>query len=79
MSRLDDVQTLINTNQNDFNGWLIPPRDEDSLYNVMREAMLLPKNHLVKMGSEARSIIKSRYEQHEHWTRMSYFYHELLH
>jgi len=44
------------------NGVIIPPRDEDALFNAMKYFMENP-SHVAKMAANARPLIASRYEQ----------------
>ena len=60
------------------NGWLVPPRSIEPLACAMKEAMQSSKDSRAKMGENARSRIKQRFERHQHWQRMQTFYQELL-
>ena len=60
--------------ENDFNGWIIPPKNEDALYEAMISAIELPQFDIDQMGQRARWRIKERFEQKEHWDRMYQFY-----
>ncbi len=48
------------------NGVIIPPRDEEALYNAM-ERFVTSSEELSKMGGNARAMITSRYEQSIVW------------
>ena len=61
-----------------LNGWLVPPRSVEPLENAMKEAMQSSEDTRAKMGENARTRIKQRFERQQHWQRMQKFYQELL-
>jgi len=52
------------------NGWLVCPRDAVALQRAMYEALLASRENLKEMGDSSRSLVQSRFEQHDHWLRM---------
>ena len=61
-----------------YNGWLLEPRDEKELYNLMLKSINLNKKNLGIIGKRAREIIKTKFERNDHWKRMRKFYAKLL-
>ncbi len=61
-----------------FNGWLVEPRNADSLRRAMLEACRASAETLVGMGQRARERIQQRFEQQQHWANMVAFYTRLL-
>lgn len=61
-----------------FNGWLVEPRNVDSLHKAMLEAFRSSTETLEGMGHRARERIKQRFEQQQHWVSMVAFYKRLL-
>lgn len=61
-----------------FNGWLVEPRNADSLHAAMLEACRASAETLVGMGKRARERIQQRFEQKQHWANMVAFYTRLL-
>lgn len=59
------------------NGLIIPPKDEASLYEVMRYAVEHP-DEMKRMGKNARSLIEERYEQRVVWEALLGEYQRLL-
>lgn len=59
-----------------FNGWLVPPKDIESLAAAMRLSLSLSEADRKRLGSNARDYIKSRYEQNDHLLRMLQFYND---
>ena len=55
------------------NGIIIPPKDEQALFDAMK-SVLLNKSDLKNMASNARSMIISRYEQKMVWEAMLNIY-----
>lgn len=64
--------------ENGFNGWLIQPRDVDSLRAAMVAAIQANRGELGRMGERARARIKERFEQEEYWKRLLEFYEHCL-
>lgn len=60
------------------NGWLVPAKDADALYQAMQQAMKTPPEALAAMGRHARKRIRERFEQRDHWQRMVEFYKQQL-
>lgn len=61
-----------------YNGWLVPPRDAQTLSDAMRQAMQTSVHVRREMGQQARVRVKQRFERQLHWERMVAFYQELL-
>lgn len=61
-----------------FNGWIVPPRQEQALMNAMSVAINTPSDDLLILGENARSLIKKRFERNAHWQRMVDFYKNIL-
>lgn len=61
-----------------YNGWLVPAKDADALYQAMQQAMKTSPEALAAMGGYARKRIRERFEQRDHWQRMVDFYKEQL-
>lgn len=59
------------------NGVIIPPRDEDALYQAMKRFVEQP-DEVQKMAVKARPLVASRYEQGYVWQCLYDFYHEIL-
>lgn len=59
------------------NGVIIPPRDSESLFNRMREFAMNPKK-TSSMGSSARPLVASRYEQTYVRNCLKEYYNEIL-
>lgn len=62
----------------EHNGWLVKPKDVDSLFLAMKKSINTPEEELKKMGNRARSRIKERFEQRNHWKLMGEFYNDAL-
>ena len=60
------------------NGIIVPPRNENALYEAMKYAVEHP-NEMKKMGEKARPLIVERYEQRIVWDALLKEYKELLH
>lgn len=60
------------------NGWLVAPRDVNSLCAAMHQAMQVSTDVLREMGCQSQALIQQRFERSEHWARMVEFYQELL-
>lgn len=58
------------------NGVIIPPKNEEELYNVMKD-FITNSEKVKKMAANARYLIKSRYDQKEIWKSILDLYHEL--
>jgi len=61
-----------------LNGWLVPPRNTETLSEAMRTALETPKDKLRVMGKSARACILERFERQGHWKRMLAFYRSLI-
>ena len=59
------------------NGVIIPPRDEDALYQAMKRFVEHP-DEVAEMASNARPLIASRYEQGYVRQSLYDFYHEIM-
>jgi len=64
--------------ENDFNGWLVPPRDASALAERMEHVMSMPAAELEKLGSNARDRVVERYEQEAYRKKLLEFYKGLL-
>ena len=53
--------------QDGVNGKIIPPRDENALYEVMKWFYEHRNDEVKKMAEQARPMIVERYEQHKVW------------
>jgi glycosyltransferase involved in cell wall biosynthesis len=51
------------------NGIIVPPKDEDALYQAMQD-LLLNQEKRTKISSNARQMIKSRYERNYIWSEL---------
>lgn len=51
----------------EVNGKIIPPRDENALYEMMKWFYEHRNDEVKRMGEKARPIIVERYEQHKLW------------
>lgn len=60
------------------NGWLVPPRAYAPLRDAMLLAMRTAPAELGEMGLQARKRVVERFEQNEHWQRMSSFYQDAI-
>jgi len=63
--------------ENDFNGWLVPPRDASALAERMTHVMSLPPDERAKLGTNARARIVDRYEQTAYRRKLLEFYREV--
>ncbi|WP_132978992.1 glycosyltransferase family 4 protein [Pigmentiphaga sp. D-2] len=63
---------------NDFNGWLIPPKNYESLANAMKQALEKPKFELERMGRNARENIIKNFDRKIYWQKLRAFYTNLL-
>jgi glycosyltransferase involved in cell wall biosynthesis len=61
-----------------YNGWLVPPRDAQTLSDAMRQAMQTSVHVRREMGQQARIRVEQRFERQQHWERMVAFYQEVL-
>lgn len=61
---------------NNETGWIVPPKDIESLYSVMMEVMLR-RNELRKIGEEARQRVISRYNYKDVQTTLISYYKNL--
>ena len=53
--------------QDGINGKIIPPRDEDALYEAMKWCYEHRNDEIKEMAERARTMIVERYEQHKVW------------
>ncbi|MBR3093103.1 MAG: glycosyltransferase family 4 protein [Bacteroidaceae bacterium] len=58
------------------NGLIIPPKDEERLYQAMLHLVEHPEETR-RMAGQARPMITSRYEQHAFWNQLLQFYSSL--
>jgi len=58
------------------NGWLVPAKDNDSLFNAMLNSMAA--DNLVELGNNARTNIEHSFERSAHWQNMLGFYTDQL-
>ena len=61
-----------------FNGWLVPARDAKALHRAMASALATPREALRRLGANARSRVRERFERQHHWTRLLEFYRQQL-
>lgn len=59
--------------QEGVNGLIIPPRDENSLYEAMYRLATHPEER-ESMALQARPMIANRYEQHDLWNKLKEIY-----
>ena len=59
--------------QEGVNGLIIPPRDENSLYEAMYRLATHPEEREL-MAQQARPMIANRYEQHDLWNKLKEIY-----
>ena len=59
------------------NGVIVPPRDEEALYQAMKRFVEQP-DEIAAMAQKARGLIASRYEQSYVRQCLYDFYHEIL-
>ena len=64
--------------QEGINGKIIPPRDEQALYEAMKWFYVHRDDEVKKMAKNARPMIAERYEQHIVWEALLKEYRELL-
>ena len=62
---------------NDFNGWLVPPRDVSALAERMVHVMSLSPDERKKLGSNGRARVVERYEQTAYRRKLLKFYREV--
>ncbi len=48
------------------NGWIIPLKDTDAIYNAMKNCLEI-QAQVLDMASKSREMITSRYEQQKVW------------
>ena len=58
------------------NGLIIPPKDEERLYQAMLHLVEHPEETR-RMAGQARPMITLRYEQHAFWNQLLQFYSSL--
>ena len=61
---------------NGENGWIIPVKDEEAIYNKMKYCVENP-NEVVKVANNSRGLITSRYEQKIIWEALLEEYRKL--
>ena len=71
---INGCNEIIESNQN---GVIIPPRDENALYESMKW-FYEHRDEVKRMALNARSMIASRYEQHKVWNALLKEYKSLL-
>lgn len=59
------------------NGEIIQPRDEEALYNKMKEWILEPEK-VIYMAEKSRKLVEDRFEQKMIWNELLNTYKELL-
>jgi glycosyltransferase involved in cell wall biosynthesis len=62
--------------ENDFNGWLVTPRDVESLKKRMEYVMFLSDQQLATIGRNARERIVERFERRTYLQKLLNFYKE---
>jgi len=62
---------------NDYNGWIVPPKNKIALVNQMRIVMNCSKNELKTIGRNARKNIKEKYEKTYYQKALVRFYDNL--
>ncbi|MDO5570906.1 MAG: glycosyltransferase family 4 protein [Bacteroidales bacterium] len=62
--------------QNNVNGVIIPPKDEDALYDAMKR-MMNSKDELKAMGERAREVIEKNFDQKDVWEGIKSVYDSL--
>lgn len=58
------------------NGLVVPPRDEEKLYDAMR-FMLVNKAVRQKLAAQSRALVVDRYERHLFWYELGKTYSQL--
>ena len=48
------------------NGWIIPTKDEDAIFNTMKNC-LINQQQVFEIASQSREMITSRYDQQKVW------------
>ncbi|QDV26136.1 glycosyltransferase family 4 protein [Aureliella helgolandensis] len=56
------------------NGWLVEPRDTESLFLAMQAASTTPSLDIQRLGSQARARIQERFERSGYWQALLKFY-----
>ncbi len=62
----------------DWNGWLVPARDADTLERVMRSTMRLACQTLHQIGMNGRNNVVSKYERERYMQELLLFYSGVL-
>ena len=73
VSDINGCNEIITAN---VNGWLVPAKDNDSLFNAMLNSM--DAQNLVELGNNARANIEHNFEKLAHWQNMLGFYTDQL-
>ena len=60
-----------------YNGWIIESKNEKELRFKMEEVLSIPKKKLKKIGLNARSNVKAKYEQKNYRKKLLNFYNNL--
>lgn len=61
------------------NGYLVKPRDHESLYEAMKLAVTLRDSTVKKMGQTAREMVEAKYERQKVWDAYNELYNRLAH
>lgn len=62
--------------ESEYNGWLVPPKDECALSKAMLYSLTTSPVLLKEMGENARLRVTSRFNRNDHFMRMATFYKE---
>lgn len=62
--------------ESEYNGWLVPPKDECALSKAMLYSLTTSPVLLKQMGENARLRVTSRFNRNDHFMRMVTFYKE---
>jgi len=73
-----DIKGCNEVIEEDFNGWLVPPRDSAALAEKMAYVVSLSAEKLGLMGGNARNRVVERYEQETYRMKLLEFYREIL-
>lgn len=61
-----------------LNGWLIPVKDEEAIFQALYYAKNLSKSKLLSMGMAGREMARMRFELNDHLERVHQFYSSIL-